>query len=122
MYRNHPGHVDARELRAAIVRVVRHYTRAGLLFTSLDVSNAVKHSLPAARHRDVAPLVRERFLRGGMGEYARTLIEVLAGGATPASAFLYHPPGAATDFYDEAMRSQLATPPAFEPAYDAREW
>ncbi|MCU0686268.1 MAG: hypothetical protein MUF34_29155 [Polyangiaceae bacterium] len=125
MYRSQPYqpyYVDARALRAAIGRVLRHYTRAGLLFTSLDVSNAVKHSMPAARHRDIAPLVRARFLRGEMGEYARTLIEVLAGGTTPAAAFLYHPPGSPTDFYDDAMRSQLATPPANECSEEARAW
>jgi hypothetical protein len=113
MYRSHATKVDPRALGRAVARVVGHYTHAGLLFTSLDVSNAVKHSLPAARHRDVAPLVRERFAAGAMGAYARSLIPVLAGGTTPAEAYLYHPPGAPTEYYDEQMRAQVATPPAF---------
>lgn len=114
MYRSHAQNVDPRALCRVVDRVVSSYTRAGLLFTSLDVSNAVKHTLPAARHRDIAPLVRERFLWGSMGEYVRTMIPVLAGGTTPTEAYLYHPPRAPTEYYDEQMRSQLATPPAID--------
>lgn len=112
MYRSHPHSIDTRALRAETHRVVAHYTQLGLLFTSLDVSNAVKCALPAARHRDVAVIVRERYQRGAMGDYVRTLIGVLAGGTTHTEAFLYHPPRAQPEYYDEHMRAQLATPPA----------
>jgi hypothetical protein len=102
-------HADA--LRVATDRVIEQYTRAGLLFTSLDVSNAVKHAVPAARHREIAALVREAYARGAMGDYARTPIEVFAEGETPATAYLYHSRYAPAEYYDGPMRAQRATPP-----------
>ena len=46
-------------LRAVTQRVMDSFTAQGALFTALDVSNAVKGSLPDIRHREVAPLVLE---------------------------------------------------------------
>jgi hypothetical protein len=101
----------AKVLRAVTERVVDQYTGAAMLFTALDVSNAVKRTLPDVRHREVAPVVREMFSRGAMGIYSQTLIDVLAGGTEPTQAFLYHLPEQATSLYDDSMRSQLAIPP-----------
>ena len=98
-------------LRSVTERVVDEFTSAAMLFTALDVSNAVKRTLPDARHREISPLVRAIFEREGMGDYQQTSIEVMAGGSKPATAFLYHLPEHAPSQYDDAMRSQLAIPP-----------
>lgn len=99
------------ELYAVTARVVDEFTNAAMLFTALDVSNAVKQTLTEARHRDISPIVRELFERRGMGAYTQTLIDVVASGHKPTKAFLYHLPEQTPALYDDAMRSQLATPP-----------
>ena len=99
------------ELYAVTARIVDEYTSAAMLFTALDVSNAVKQTLPDARHREISPIVRDIFERKGMGAYIQTSIDVMAQGNKPARAFLYHLPEQATTLYDETMRRQLATPP-----------
>lgn len=99
------------ELYAVTARVVDEFTSAAMLFTALDVSNAVKQTLPEARHRDISPIVRELYDRKGMGAYTQTLIDVMAAGHKPVKAFLYHLPEQITALYDDGMRSQLATPP-----------
>lgn len=98
-------------LRAVTQRVLDSFTGQGALFTGLDVSNVVKSTLPDVRHRDVAPLVRDMYERGAMGEYTQTLIDVMANGATPAQAYLYHLAEYDPSLYDDAHRSQLAIPP-----------
>lgn len=102
---------DDQTLRAVTQRVVDTFTAQGALFTALDVSNAVKGTLPDVRHRQVSPLVRDLFDRKGMGDYARSTIEVLAEGRTPTEAFLYHLPEHSPALYDDSMRNQLAIPP-----------
>ena len=85
--------VSQEQLLAVTKRVVDKYTFEALLFTSLDVSNAVKQTLPTVRHREVAPIVRTFFDDAVMGDtYTRTLIDVMAGGARgkKAEAYLYH--------------------------------
>lgn len=99
------------ELYAITARVVDEFTSAAMLFTALDISNAVKQSLPDARHREISPIVRDLFERRGMGAYTQTLIDVMAVGQKPAKAYLYHLPEQSPAMYDDAMRSQLATPP-----------
>jgi len=99
------------ELYAVTARVVDEFTSAAMLFTALDVSNAVKKTLPDVRHREVSPLVRAAFDRGSMGRYRQTLIDVIAEGRKPAQAFLYHLPTQPTSNYDDSMRNQLAIPP-----------
>lgn len=99
------------ELYAVTARVVDEFTSAAMLFTALDVSNAVKQTLTEARHRDISPIVRDLFERRGMGAYTQTLIDVVASGHKPAKAFLYHLPEQVPALYDDAMRSQLAIPP-----------
>lgn len=101
----------ANVLRAVTQRVLDSFTAQGALFTALDVSNVVKSTLTDVRHRDIAPLVREMFERGAMGEYTQTLIDVMANGSTPTQAFLYHLAEYDASLYDDAHRSQLAIPP-----------
>src|SRR5687767_8840001 len=98
------------ELLAVTARVVDKFTSSAMLFTALDVSNSVKQSLPGIRHREVSPVVRETFDRGGMGLYKQTLIDVMAG-RKKVEAYLYHLPKHPPGNYDESMRSQLAIPP-----------
>lgn len=98
-------------LRAVAQRVVDSFTAQGALFTGLDVSNVVKSTLPDVRHRQIAPVVRELFERGAMGDYTQTLIDVLADGHKPAQAYLYHLPEYDASLYDDAHRTQLAIPP-----------
>jgi hypothetical protein len=92
-------------------RLVDDFTSRAMMFTALDISNAVKQQLPGVRHREVAPLVRDMFERKGMGAYIQTMIDVMAGGSTPARAYLYHLPEQPTSLYDDTMRNQLATRP-----------
>jgi len=99
------------ELQAVTARVLDTFTSSAMLFTALDVSNAVKQTLSDIRHREVSPLVREAFSRGAMGTYRQTLIDVIAEGRKPAEAFLYHLPRHPTSNYDDSMRNQLAIPP-----------
>lgn len=98
-------------LRAVTQRVVDNFTAQGAIFTALDVSNAVKTTLPDVRHREVSPLVRELFERHAMGDYQHSLIDVLADGKTPTQAYLYHLPEHSPSLYDDSMRNQLAIPP-----------
>src|SRR5690242_18381950 len=99
------------ELYAVTARVVDEFTSAAMLFTALDVSNAVKQTLTDARHREISPIVRDIFERRGMGAYTQTQIDVMAAGNKPVKALLYHLPEQAPALYDDTMRSQLATPP-----------
>lgn len=98
-------------LRAVTQRVMDSFTAQGALFTALDVSNAVKGTLPDIRHRDVAPIVRDLYERGAMGDYLQDLIDVLADGHKPVQAYLYHLPEHEVALYDDSMRNQLAIPP-----------
>jgi hypothetical protein len=102
---------DELYMYAVTARVVDELTSAGLMFTALDVSNAVKQTVPEARHREVSPIVREIFERRGMGAYQQTSIDVMAQGQKPARALLYHLPEQSPALYDDTMRAQLATPP-----------
>ena len=97
-------------LAAVTARVLDRFTASAMLFTALDVSNAVKETLPDVRHRDVSPLVREVFDNDGMGPYEQTQIDVMAAGKK-VQALLYHLPTQDPERYDESMRSQLAKPP-----------
>jgi hypothetical protein len=99
------------DIEVTTARVVDELTGAAMLFTALDVSNAVKRSLPGVRHREVSPIVRDLFTRKAMGSYIQTEIEVLAGGTKKVTALLYHLPEHSADQYDDTMRNQVATPP-----------
>lgn len=104
--------VTPEALAGVTQRVIDLYTREGFLFTALDVSNSVKQTLPSVRHREVAPIVRDIFAAGNMGDaYQQTLIDVTAD-RKPVQAFLYHLKGADIAVgYAEDKRHQLAIPP-----------
>ena len=111
---------DELYLYAVTARVVDELTSGGLMFTALDVSNAVKQTVAEARHREISPIVRDIFERRGMGAYVQTSIDVMAAGNKPARALLYHLPEQSPALYDETMRAQTAIPPARlqQPAQD----
>jgi hypothetical protein len=92
-----------------LARVLERFTYQGTLFTALDVSNAVKETLPNIRHREVSPLVRQAFEGGEFEPYKATPIDVNANGQK-VQALLYHLPSHDPSQYDDAMRSQLAKP------------
>src|SRR5512139_1473808 len=102
---------DELYLYAVTARVVDEFTSAAMLFTALDVSNAVKQTVPDARHREISPIVRDIFERRGMGAYIQSSIKVVAQGNKPTTALLYHLPEQPPDMYDDTMRQQLAVPP-----------
>ena len=93
-------------------RVMDRFAYEGFLFTALDVSNQVKQSLPGVRHREVAPIVRDLFEDGVMGEsYVQTLIDVRLPDGQMTQAFLYHLEGDDPDDYAGTQRQQRAIPP-----------
>jgi hypothetical protein len=103
---------DPAQLVAVTKRVMDAYTFAGYLFTALDISNTVKESLPAVRHREVSPVVRDLFEKNALGDdYTRTMIDVMAEGTTPAQAYLYHLKTDDPKHYDDRRRQQTAIPP-----------
>jgi len=93
-------------------RVMDRFTCEGFLFTALDVSNQVKRSLPGVRHREVAPIVRDLFEDGVLGEsYVQTLIDVQIPGGQTTQAFLYHLEDDDPEDYAGTQRQQSAIPP-----------
>jgi hypothetical protein len=93
-------------------RVMDRFACEGFLFTALDVSNQVKQSLPGVRHREVAPIVRDLFDAGVMGEsYVQTLIDVQLPQGQTTQAFLYHLEDDDPDDYAGTQRQQRAIPP-----------
>ena len=93
-------------------RVMDRFGLEGFLFTALDVSNQVKQSLPGVRHREVAPIVRDLFDDGVMGEsYVQTLINVQLPDGQTTQAFLYHLEDDDPDDYAGTQRQQRAIPP-----------
>lgn len=78
--------------------VVTDFMSRGVLFTALDVSNAVKQTHTQARHRDVRDVVRGMFSTDIETQgWARTPITVNLADGTTAEALLYHP---LTDSWD----------------------
>lgn len=103
---------NASDIESVTRRVVDRFTREGFLFTALDISNAVKGSLPGVRHREVAPIVRDLFQDGAFGDdYTRTLIDVTADNGNRVSAYLYHLDEDDPDDYAGSQRQQRAIPP-----------
>jgi hypothetical protein len=93
-------------------RVMDRFAVEGFLFTALDVSNQVKQALPGVRHREVAPIVRDLFDDGVMGQsYVQTLIDVQLPDGQTTQAFLYHLEDDDPDDYAGTQRQLRAIPP-----------
>lgn len=80
------------KLHDLVISVIDDFTNNSVLFTSLDVSNKVKESLPLARHREVSNMVRSLFNSNIVTKgYARTPIDVTLSDGSSVEALLYHP-------------------------------
>lgn len=85
-------------LEDTVRSVVKDFIGKGVLFTALDVSNAVKQQLPLTKHREVREVVLGMFTTDIEGQgWARTPITVNLSDGTTAEALLYHP---LTDSWD----------------------
>jgi len=85
-------------LEDTVRSVVQDFISREVLFTALDVSNAVKTAAPHVRHREVRDVVRAMFSSDIETQgWARTPISVTLGDGTTAEALLYHP---LTDSWD----------------------
>lgn len=95
--------------------VVQDFISRDILFTALDVSNAVKSQLPNARHREVRDVVRGMFATDiETQNWARTPITVTLEDGTTAEALLYHPLSDSWDLdnkYDTQQRAQKSARP-----------
>ena len=79
-------------LEDTVRSVVQNFIDSEVLFTALDVSNAVKQQLPHARHREVRDVVRGLFSNEIESQgWARTPISVNLEDGSTAEALLYHP-------------------------------
>lgn len=103
-----------KQLNDLVLETVQNFVRNGVLFTALDVSNAVKHTMPFARHREVRDLVRSLFTSEiESSGYARTPISVTLSNGSKADALLYHPLADSWDLdakYSSQKRGQAPAP------------
>lgn len=97
-------------------KVVDQFVKTWTAFTSLDVSNKVKETLPNVRHREVANIVRDIFSKGVL-DYMASTIDVWTDKGIMVEAQLYH------SVYDEdnldivypmSQRKLVATPPKMD--------
>ncbi len=102
-------------LEDTVRSVVQDFINNATLFTALDVSNAVKQSLPNARHREVRDVVRNMFCSDIESQgWARKGITVNLEDGTTAEALLYHHASDAWDLdtnYDDQKRAQTSFRP-----------
>lgn len=99
-------------MQTKIRDIVETFCNDLISFTSLDISNAVKQEgFPEARHRDIAPVVRQLFADGEIPSfgYTRTLIDVELLNGLKTKTNLYHHVSISPDSYMD--RKQVAIPP-----------
>ena len=102
-------------LEDTVRSVVQDFITNGVLFTALDVSNAVKQALPNTRHREVRDVVRSLFTTDIESQsWARTPITVTLDDGTSTEALLYHSLSDSWDLdskYDNQKRASKAYRP-----------
>ena len=102
-------------LEDTVRSVVQDFVKNEVLFTALDVSNAVKQVLPHAKHREVRDVVRGIYATDiESASWARTPITVTLGDGTTAEALLYHPLVDSWDLdnkYDAQKRASTTSRP-----------
>ncbi len=102
-------------LENKVREVVKSLLDKDELFTALDVSNAVKVSMPLARHGEVRDFVRGMYgAEMSAANYSRTPIEVILEDGSKTEALLYHPLYASWDIatkYDDQRRAAKAANP-----------
>lgn len=107
-------------LEDTVRTVVQDFITNGVLFTALDVSNAVKTALPNTRHREVRDTVRGMFSTDIESQsWARTPIQVTLDDGTTAEALLYHPLSDSWDL-DSKYDSQKRASKAYRPVAAAK--
>ena len=103
------------DLESTVNEVIASFIDDEVLFTALDVSNKVKESIPAARHREVRDVVRNAWYNTiEVAGYGRTPISVTLTNGSVAQALLYHPLHDSWDLdskYDAQKREQVVTAP-----------
>lgn len=103
-------------LEDTVRAVVQDFMSREVLFTALDVSNAVKQQFPFARHREVRDVVRGMFATDIETQgWARTPITVNLEDGTTAEALLYHPLTDSWDL-DNKYSQQARSATSFRPA------
>jgi hypothetical protein len=102
-------------LQDTVRLVVQDFISREVLFTALDVSNAVKQQMPNARHREVRDEVRSMFTTDIESQgWAKTPITVNLADGTTAEALLYHPLTDSWDLdnnYSKQQRSAVSFQP-----------
>lgn len=102
-------------LENTVREVIEDFIKNEVLFTALDVSNAVKLAIPFAKHREVRDVVRSVFASDIESQgWARTPITVTLGDGTTAEALLYHPLSDSWDLdskYDAQKRVSTSARP-----------
>ena len=92
--------------------IIEDFMKNNVLFTALDVSNAVKAQMPFVKHRDTRDLVRQLFTTDIEPQnWTRTPITVNLSDGSAATALLYHPLSDSFDLdtkYDAQRRSQVS--------------
>ena len=100
--------------------VVEDFMTSDVLFTALDVSNAVKKVLPTAKHREVRDVVRSMFLSEiEPKNWARSPISVTLADGSTTEALLYHPLTDSWDL-DNKYGSQSRTTTSYNPVAAAQ--
>jgi hypothetical protein len=103
-------------LQDTVRLVVQDFIGREVLFTALDVSNAVKQQLPNARHREVRDEVRGMFTSDIETQgWAKTPISVTLQDGSSTEAILYHPLTDSWDLdnkYSQQQRSAVSFKPA----------
>lgn len=103
-------------LEDTVRSVVEDFMKNDVLFTALDVSNAVKQVLPHAKHREVRDVVRSMFATDIETKgWSRTPITVTLADGSTADALLYHSLSDSWDLdnkYDAQKRAASAVHPA----------
>jgi hypothetical protein len=102
-------------LQDTVRLVVQDFMGRNVLFTALDVSNAVKQQMPQTRHREVRDVVRGMFTTDIETQgWARTPITVNLDDGTTAEALLYHPLTSSWDL-DNEYSAQQRSATSFRP-------
>lgn len=103
-------------LEDTVKLIIKDFIANEVLFTALDVSNAVKQTIPTAKHRNVREVVRSLFSTDiEPMDYIRTPINVQLADGTTVYALLYHNLSDSWDLdnkYGAQQRSQKAARPS----------
>lgn len=103
-------------LEDTVRSIVQDFIGREVLFTALDVSNAVKQTIPNAKHRSVREVVRNMFATDiESADWARSPINVTLADGTVTEALLYHPLSDSWDLdnkYVAQQRAQTSVRPA----------